>query len=124
MPSTPLFDAVLNRDIEGVKALVRIHRVNTNETSCGRLPLIRATNDNSITIVQLLLENERTRVDACEDGSQNTALWYAVNKGFHEIARLLKKAGADASMTGESGMSPLGTAYSKNDRGMINLLSS
>lgn len=69
-----------------------------------------STESGRVAVLGLLIKDGRVDVDA-RDSEGNTALWWACNQGRPERARaLLMEGGADHTITGRYGMTPMAAA--------------
>ena len=88
----------------------------------GSTPLILAIQFNKVDLVNLLCTlgadvNKTT-------GSKNefSPIWFAVEKGIHEIIKTLHKFGADINLAKDDGTTSAHIAAEKNDTDLIRLL--
>src|SRR5262245_47260623 len=95
--------------------------VDLPDPKSGRTPLLVAAHHGHQNVVRLLLEGEAWV--HFRDDQVNTALWIAVAEGHDDVVELLLEAGAHAnSMNGVDKCTPLGTASSKGNERLVELL--
>ncbi len=85
----------------------------------GETPLIRAARNNDPDIAWLLIKSG-AKVDA-QGFTGLTALMYATNQGYFEVARLLLESGADPNRTSPNGRSARADALKFNRNNVANL---
>jgi ankyrin repeat protein len=85
----------------------------------GETPLIRAARNNDPDMAWLLIKSG-AKVDA-QGFAGLTALMYATNQGYFEVARLLLESGADPNRTSPNGRSARAYALKFNRNNVANL---
>lgn len=87
-----LICACKNNDIDMVKMLLKLEKINVNQHSLkkGFTPLIAAIKNKSLDVAELLILYPKTNINQ-QDFDRNTALFYAVQNDFESIVDLLIK---------------------------------
>ena len=130
--NTPLHEAVEQGDVEMVKILVAAGADVNAEGFMSRTPLTLAAEEGATEIMQILLGSGPS-ADTSADGEDkeaastpsigSEALYTAVEKGDHEMVRLLVEAGADVNAAeGFGGNTPLHEAVEQGDVEMVKIL--
>ena len=130
--NTPLHEAVEQGDAEIVKILVAAGADVNAEGYFDRTPLSLAAEEGATEIMQILL-GSGPDADTSEGGEDkeaasmpsigSEALYTAIEKGDHEMVRLLVEAGADVNAAeGFGGNTPLHEAVEQGDAEIVKIL--
>lgn len=103
---TPLDYAVhLGNKIEMVRLLLRAGATNV-KNGCGFTPLHHTAECGYVQMVEILLKEGRTDVNA-RDKKGRTPLYYAAGHGHTQVVEVLLEKGADVNLQGKDGKTPL-----------------
>jgi ankyrin repeat protein len=116
-PETPLFRAVMKKDLSLVQQLLRAGAKAGSE----ELPLLPAAAEGAADLVGALLAAKAADVNAANEKGR-TALHFAVEKDMPAMLKLLLEQGADPRAADKEGRTPLHIAVEKNFPGMAELL--
>lgn len=109
------FVALKEDDVQEMKKMIAAKEIDpVTAVWHGRTPLMQATRYGQIEAVRYLLQTFKLSLNA-QDPKGDTALMYAARQNQVEIAAMLVKKGADASIRSSSGESP-GEVAMLNDR--------
>ncbi|WP_444994760.1 ankyrin repeat domain-containing protein [Aliikangiella sp. IMCC44359] len=87
--TTPLIEAISNKNEAVVRLLLETKKININQTTLSKLtPVMLASENGHVGIVQSLLSSPDIKLDM-QSGEGVTALMFACGKGHTEIVRLL-----------------------------------
>jgi len=87
----------------------------------GWTPLVRASYENRIGVVKVLLDSTRVSVDHKDDQGA-TSLHHAAGNGFEELTRILLTAGADPLSEDHSRLTPVDRAHAEQHTAIVSLL--
>ena len=104
--ATALFASIQNNNPRILEVLVSSGADVNLGLIDGTTPLTRAAHDGSVEILKRLLQAPGILVDK-QTTKHVTAIFYAVQQGQFEAARLLLEHGADPELAEENGVTPL-----------------
>ena len=108
-------------NIEKIRIYLRNYGNNINFIVNNSNPFVQEVNVNNLELVEFFLKETQIKIDA-KDGSGNTALFKACDKGHIEIANLLINNGADVNFQNKEGTTPAMKAAENNHFYVLQLL--
>jgi len=115
-----IFTAVKQNDSNAILDFIRVNQDLNIKDKNGMTPLMHAADNDSITIVSLLL-NQKIKVDEFDKYGQ-TALMLASGRGNRRIVQLLLSAKANVNLVSESGATAFDFAIENRHRDIAALL--
>lgn len=113
---TPLIDAFSRKDLLGIQFLVKKGADLSVTDRHGNNPLMIATSNDDRNMVELLIKAGSPL------NQQNNEGYAPIHVASDETGKMLVEAGADPNLLTKSGMSPLWSAASTNDFGLVKSL--